>query len=102
MIIRSIATALFLLHAALAVCFLVQCYYAVVDMEAEVPAECAPSPADVPGPPVPRRSSWAPFLVAFAAGGMTKMLGKPTPLDASASNWELARRDFLGKLHASA
>lgn len=96
--IQSTATVLFLLHAAIAVCFVAQCYFALAVMTAPLDAsaeECAPS--------VERSGrSWSPFLVAFGAGGVVNVLGKgPSPTLQPANNWELARRDFLGKLHAA-
>jgi len=94
--LRSTVSVLFLLHAAIAVSFAVQCHYALHAMKSEVrEVEC-----DVPERTSSR--SWAPFIVAFAAGGAANVLGKGTsPLGQPASNWELARRDLLGKLHAS-
>lgn len=95
--IRSTVSVLFLLHAAIAVCFIAQCHFALHAMKAEVrEVECDES-LERPG------RSWAPFIVAFAAGGAANVLGKGvSPVGQPVNtNWEIARRDFLGKLHAS-
>jgi len=95
--IYSTAAILFLLHAVIAVCFLYQAQYAMVEMTRGSDEDCIPSsPIEAP-----RRNSWSPFIVAFAAGGAANVLGKGISASQPASNWEYARRDLLGKLHAS-
>jgi hypothetical protein len=88
---------LFLLHAAIAVFFLAQAQYAMAEMTRDSEEDRVSSSSIE----APRRNSWSPFIVAFAAGGAANVLGKGISASQPASNWEYARRDLLGKLHAS-
>jgi hypothetical protein len=91
--LQQTAAVLFLLNAAIIVFFFAQIRLALAAMNAE-DTECPPAKS--------RGRSWTPFVVAFAAGGAANVFGKG--LGASqppVSSWDYARRDLIGKLHAS-
>jgi hypothetical protein len=91
--LQQAAAVLFLLNAAIIVYFFAQIRLALAAMNAE-DTECPPARSS--------GRSWTPFVVAFAAGGAANVFGKG--LGASqppVSSWDYARRDLIGKLHAS-
>jgi hypothetical protein len=91
--LQQAAAVLFLLNAAIIVYFFAQIRLALAAMNAE-DTECPPARSS--------GRSWTPFVVAFAAGGAANVFGKGLGAGQPAGrSWDEARRDLIGKLHAS-